>query len=62
MLLKKDQTLVDEQKDDGFTALHVAALNNHVNVMKILLEQVSREKSNFLIFSTPPPPHAQNAR
>lgn len=24
--------MVDEKKDDGYTALHLAALNNHVEV------------------------------
>jgi ankyrin repeat protein len=24
--------IVDEKKDDGYTALHLAALNNHVEV------------------------------
>jgi ankyrin repeat protein len=29
--------LVDEKKDDGFTALHLAALNNHSVVVELLL-------------------------
>lgn len=29
--------VVDEPKDDGYTALHLAALNNHVAVAKLLI-------------------------
>lgn len=32
--------LVDEKKDDGYTALHLAALNNHVEVAELLVHQV----------------------
>ncbi|XP_022256765.1 E3 ubiquitin-protein ligase MIB1-like isoform X2 [Limulus polyphemus] len=31
--------LVDEKKDDGYTALHLAALNNHVEVAELLVTQ-----------------------
>ena len=31
---------VDDVKDDGFTALHLAALNNHRAVAELLLEHV----------------------
>ena len=31
------QWLVDEKKDDGFTALHLAALNDHYPVAELLL-------------------------
>ncbi|RWS21953.1 E3 ubiquitin-protein ligase MIB1-like protein [Leptotrombidium deliense] len=31
--------IVDEKKDDGFTALHLAALNNHVEVAELLVQQ-----------------------
>lgn len=33
--------VVDEKKDDGYTALHLAALNNHVEVAELLVQQVS---------------------
>jgi len=33
--------LVDEKKDDGYTALHLAALNNHIEVAELLVHQVS---------------------
>ncbi|XP_063237015.1 E3 ubiquitin-protein ligase MIB1 isoform X2 [Bacillus rossius redtenbacheri] len=31
--------IVDEKKDDGYTALHLAALNNHVKVAELLVHQ-----------------------
>ena len=33
--------IVDEKKDDGYTALHLAALNNHVEVAELLVHQVT---------------------
>ena len=32
--------IIDEKKDDGYTALHLAALNNHVEVAELLVHQV----------------------
>ena len=32
---------INEPKDDGFTALHLATLNNHVEVVQLLLNAVS---------------------
>ena len=32
---------VNEPKDDGFTALHLAALNNHLEVSQALIQNVS---------------------
>ena len=31
---------MDEKKDDGYTALHLAALNNHVEVAELLVHMV----------------------
>ncbi|KAL0274237.1 UNVERIFIED_CONTAM: hypothetical protein PYX00_006711 [Menopon gallinae] len=31
--------MVDEKKDDGYTALHLAALNNHMEVAELLVRQ-----------------------
>lgn len=31
--------IVDEKKDDGYTALHLAALNNHVEVAELLIHK-----------------------
>lgn len=38
--------IVDEKKDDGYTALHLASLNNHVEVAELLVHQVH----TFLLF------------
>lgn len=32
--------IVNEKKDDGYSALHLAALNNHVEVAELLVKQV----------------------
>ena len=32
--------IVDEKKDDGYTALHLAALNNHLEVAEMLVKVV----------------------
>lgn len=31
------QWVIDEKKDDGYTALHLAALNNHMEVAELLV-------------------------
>ena len=43
ILLKKltRPWIVDEKKDDGYTALHLAALNNHLEVAELLVKVVS---------------------
>ena len=33
--------IVDEKKDDGYTALHLASLNNHIEVAELLVSEVS---------------------
>lgn len=30
--------IIDEKKDDGYTALHLAALNNHTQVAELLIK------------------------
>ena len=39
--------IVDEKKDDGYTALHLAALNNHVEVAELLVHQVGHASINL---------------
>lgn len=36
--------IVNEKKDDGYTALHLAALNNHVEVAELLVKQAKANK------------------
>ena len=39
-ILARARQLVDAKKEDGFTALHLAALNNHREVVQILIREV----------------------
>ncbi|XP_041319607.1 E3 ubiquitin-protein ligase MIB2 [Pyrgilauda ruficollis] len=38
-ILARARQLVDSKKEDGFTALHLAALNNHLEVAEILIKE-----------------------
>ncbi|RLV95043.1 hypothetical protein DV515_00012924 [Chloebia gouldiae] len=38
-ILARARQLVDSKKEDGFTALHLAALNNHMEVAEILIKE-----------------------
>lgn len=40
-ILARARQLVDVKKDDGFSALHLAALNNHRDVAEVLVKEVS---------------------
>lgn len=40
MILARARQLADVKKEDGFSALHLAALNNHRDVAEILLKEV----------------------
>lgn len=37
LVMSPRRWVVDEPKDDGYTALHLAALNNHFSVAKLLI-------------------------
>lgn len=39
-ILARARQLVDAKKEDGFAALHLAALNNHCEVAQILIREV----------------------
>lgn len=39
--IRRHPTKVDIKKDDGYTALHLAALNNHLDVVTSFAELVS---------------------
>ncbi len=46
-LVKQDKKwLVDEKKEDGFSALHLACLNNYYEIAKCLIERVSHLNVN----------------
>ena len=36
--------IVNEKKDDGYSALHLASLNNHVEVAELLVKQAKANK------------------
>ena len=38
-IITKDPKIVNKKKNDGFSALHLAALNGHVKVTKLLIEK-----------------------
>ncbi|CAG0882641.1 unnamed protein product [Cyprideis torosa] len=48
--------IVDERKDDGYTALHLAALNNHVEVAELLI-QVGKADMNVQNINLQTPLH-----
>ena len=39
-MIRRDRTIVNEKKEDGFTPMHMCACNNHARTMKILIEKV----------------------
>ena len=41
-ILQRARQLVDQKKDDGFAALHLAALNDHSDVAQSLVTLVSK--------------------
>lgn len=51
-ILARARQLVDAKKEDGFTALHLAALNNHREVAQVLIREVGA--------GVPGPPKAKN--
>ena len=42
--------IVDEKKDDGYTALHLASLNNHVEVRKTEMNRKITWPANWISF------------
>ena len=40
LTLQQQLRLINDKKDDGFTALHLAALNNHTEIAELLVKQV----------------------
>lgn len=67
-ILARARQLVDAQKEDGFTALHLAALNNHWEVAQVLIREVwtgawagpgAGESGPFRSWAEPVPPPPQ---
>lgn len=46
-ILARARQLVDVKKEDGFSALHLAALNNHRDVAEILIKEVKTGANNY---------------
>lgn len=44
--MARARQLVDVKKEDGFSALHLAALNNHRDVAEILIKEVRNPQRN----------------
>ena len=40
-IIRLSPQLIDKRKDDGFNALHLAALNGHLDIVKELVENVN---------------------
>jgi len=55
-LLGRARQLVDVKKEDGFSALHLASLNNHRDVAEILVKEVSRRDGSVRWRTRDPPP------
>ena len=36
----RNKSLIDVKKEDGYTALHVAAINNHTEAAQVLIKHV----------------------
>ena len=47
-IILKTRQIVDIKKDDGFAALHLAALNGHKDVAEALINLVSGYWTNWL--------------
>ena len=43
--------MADDKKDDGYTALHLSALNNHLEVAELLIKHVNDYLPLFFHYS-----------
>ena len=50
LILEKNNSIVDMTMDGGFTALHIAAANDFVEITSLLLDSVSQNKSHSYNF------------
>lgn len=55
ILLSKQQRtwVVDERKEDGYTALHLASLNNHIEVAQLLIKAHAKLDMQNINLQTP---------
>lgn len=55
ILLSKQQRtwVVDERKEDGYTALHLASLNNHIEVAQLLIRANAKLDMQNINLQTP---------
>lgn len=49
MIIEKNKSVVDEQMSEGFTALHIAAANDHVEIASTLIRKVNHLFNNVLL-------------
>lgn len=59
-ILARARQLVDAKKEDGFTALHLAALNNHREVAQVLIREVGAGGPGPLRGQEPDPVRSQS--
>ena len=50
LFIKHKPSWVNLAKDDGYTPLHLAALNNHLEVLTTMLDSVGSEKNCAVFF------------
>ena len=54
LLSKQSRTwVVDERKEDGYTALHLASLNNHIEVAQLLIKAHAKLDMQNINLQTP---------
>lgn len=54
LLSKQQRTwVVDEKKEDGYTALHLASLNNHIEVAQLLIKAHAKLDVQNINLQTP---------
>ena len=49
-IFAKTENSLNVTKDGGFTTLHIAAINNHLEIAKILLQKVIESKFYYVFF------------
>ncbi|XP_041377260.1 E3 ubiquitin-protein ligase MIB2-like [Gigantopelta aegis] len=52
-ILQRNKSIIDSKKEDGFTALHLAAINDHTDIARVLIKQGASVNSKANKGSTP---------